>query len=152
MIRSVTFEKTTYADPPAKFEAGTPHISGVIGLGAALDYVNSIGLDRISDHERTLLDYGTEQLKSVPGLQLVGNAANKTSILSFTMADVHPHDIGTLLDQEGIAIRAGHHCTQPLMARFGVAATARASLSFYNTKSEIDALVSALRKVRRVFQ
>ena len=151
MIRSVSFAKTTYAELPAKFEAGTPHIAGVIGLGAAIDYVNALGLERIAAAEAELLHYGTSCLRQIKGLHQVGTAAQKTSILGFTLDDIHPHDIGTLLDQEGIAIRAGHHCTQPLMQRFGLPATARASLSFYNTKAEIDALVVAIEKTQRLF-
>jgi cysteine desulfurase/selenocysteine lyase len=151
MIRSVTFAKTTYADLPAKFEAGTPHIAGVIGLGAAIDYVNHVGLAAIAAAEDELLHYGTRCLSEIPGLRMIGTAEHKTSILGFVLDDIHPHDIGTLLDQEGIAIRAGHHCTQPLMDRFGVPATARASLAFYNTKSEIDTLVQAILKVQRLF-
>jgi len=151
MIKSVTFGKTLYADLPAKFEAGTPHIAGVIGLGAAIDYVQSVGLDRIAAAEAELLDYGTRRLEELEGLRMIGQAAHKTSILGFVLDEVHPHDIGTLLDQEGIAIRAGHHCTQPLMDRFKVPATARASLAFYNTKQEIDALVAAIIKVQRLF-
>lgn len=152
MIRSVTFEKTLYAPLPYKFEAGTPHIGGVIGFGAALDYINSIGIDAIEAHEQELLEYGAAQLKKVPGLTLIGTAKNKASILAFTLDDVHPHDMGTLLDAEGVAIRAGHHCTQPVMARYGVAATARASLAFYNSKSDIDKLVAALLKVKELFK
>ena len=151
MIRSVTFEKTTYNVIPHKFEAGTPNIAGAIGLGAAIDYVSGIGLDRIAAYERELLRYGTERLSSVPGLRLIGTAKEKAGILSFTLGDIHPHDIGTILDSEGIAIRAGHHCTQPVMDRFGIPATARASLAFYNTKAEIDALVNGLYKVLEVF-
>ncbi len=151
MIRSVTFEKTTYAELPAKFEAGTPNIASVIGLGAAIDYVQSIGLDRIAAYEHDLLAYGTEQLQAMPGVNLVGTAAHKASILGFTLDGIHPHDIGTIVDQQGVAIRAGHHCAQPVMARFGVPATARASLAFYNTKAEIDALVAAIRKVQEIF-
>lgn len=151
MIRSVTFEKTTYAALPAKFEAGTPNIGGVIGLGAAIDYVKHLGLERINAYEQELLAYATPRLSEIPGLRLVGTAAKKTSIIGFVLDDVHPHDIGSLLDAEGIAVRAGHHCTQPLMARFGVPATARASFSMYNTKDEVDALVSAIHKVKRLF-
>lgn len=151
MIRSVSFAKTTYAELPAKFEAGTPHIAGVIGLGAAINYINGVGLHHIAAAEAELLQYGTECLRQIKGLTLVGTAAHKTSILGFTLNDIHPHDIGTLLDQEGIAIRAGHHCTQPLMQRFGLPATARASLAFYNTKAEIDALVVAIEKTQRLF-
>jgi len=151
MIRSVTFAKTTYAELPAKFEAGTPHIAGVIGLGAAIDYVNHVGLAAIASAEDELLHYGKRCLSEIPGLRMIGTAEHKTSIFGFVLDDIHPHDIGTLLDQEGIAIRAGHHCTQPLMDRFGVPATARASLAFYNTKSEIDSLVQAILKVQRLF-
>ncbi len=151
MIKSVTFEKTTYNSLPHKFEAGTPNIAGTIGLGAAVDYVTDLGLDRISARERELLDYGTACLSSISGLRLVGTAREKSSVLSFVLDGIHPHDIGTILDAEGIAIRAGHHCTQPVMDRFGIAATARASLSFYNTKEEIDALVRGIDKVMEVF-
>lgn len=151
MIRSVTFEKTTYNVLPYKFEAGTPHIAGGIGLGTAIDYVRQIGLDAIATYERGLLEYGTQALQSIPGLRLVGTAQEKASVLSFTLADIHPHDIGTILDQEGIAVRTGHHCAQPVMERFGVPATARASLAFYNTREEIDALARGLHKVLEVF-
>jgi len=151
MIRSVTFERTLYNEVPYRFEAGTQHIAGVVGLAAAIDYLSDLGLDRVAAHEHELLAYGTEALTTIPGLRLTGTAAQKAGILSFVMDDVHPHDIGTILDREGVAIRAGHHCCQPLMARLGVPATARASLALYNTRAEIDALVSALRKVREVF-
>jgi cysteine desulfurase / selenocysteine lyase len=151
MIRSVTFERTLYNEVPYKFEAGTQHIAGVVGLATAIDYLSDLGLDRVAAHEHELLAYGTEALTKIPGLRLTGTAAQKAGILSFVMDDVHPHDIGTILDREGVAIRAGHHCCQPLMARLGVPATARASLALYNTHAEIDALVSALRKVREVF-
>ena len=151
MIRSVTFEKTTYAEAPSKFEAGTPNIGGVIGLGAAIDYVESIGLTAINAWEQELLAYGTEVLGAIKGLQLIGTALQKTSILSFTLDDVHPHDIGSLLDADGVAVRAGHHCTQPLMARFKVPATARASLSFYNRKADVDALAAAIIKTQLLF-
>jgi len=151
MIKSVTFEKTTYNALPYKFEAGTPNIAGAIGLAAAVDYVTGIGLDRISAHERELLAHGTAALSGVPGLTLVGTAAEKSSVLSFVMDGVHPHDIGTVVDQEGVAIRTGHHCAQPLMQRLGIPATARASLALYNTREEIDALVAALHKVRQLF-
>ncbi len=151
MISSVTFEKTTYKKPPYKFEAGTPHISGVIGLGAALDYVGKLGLEAIAAHEEDLLLYGTGKLTEVPGLKMVGTARHKTGVLSFTLGDIHPHDIGTILDREGVAIRAGHHCAQPVMERFQVPATARASLGLYNTKRELDALVRAVRRVLEVF-
>jgi cysteine desulfurase/selenocysteine lyase len=150
MISSVSFERTLYNALPYKFEAGTPNIGGAIGLSAAIEYVEGLGLDRISRHERDLLAYGTETLTSVPGLQLTGTAAEKAGILAFVLDGVHPHDIGTILDREGVAIRTGHHCCQPLMDRLGVPATARASLAFYNTRAEIDVLASALAKVREV--
>ena len=151
MISSVTFEKTTYNVIPHKFEAGTPNIAGAIGLGAALDYVSRIGMAGIMAQEAGLLAYGTERLLEVPGLRLIGTARAKASILSFVMDGVHPHDIGTIVDQYGVAIRTGHHCAQPVMERFGVPATARASLAMYSTREEIDALVDALGKVREVF-
>ena len=152
MIRSVTFEKTTYADPPSRFEAGTPNIAGAIGLAAALKYVKAVGPNKISDYEDELLRYGTRALASVPGLKIIGTAKEKASILSFTLEGVHPHDIGTILDSRGVAVRTGHHCTQPVMAHFGIPATTRASLAFYNTTAEIDQLVSALQDVRGIFQ
>jgi len=150
MISSVTFEKTIYNKIPYKFEAGTPYIAGGIALGAAIDYLNSIGMDAIAEYEHGLLAYGTEALLPIPGLKLIGTARQKAGVLSFTLDGIHPHDIGTVLDQEGIAIRTGHHCAQPVMDRFGVPATARASLAFYNTRSEIDRLVLGLRKVLEV--
>jgi cysteine desulfurase/selenocysteine lyase len=151
MIASVTFERSTWNALPYKFEAGTPHIEGAIGLGAALDYINGIGFEAIAAHERDLLAYGTQLLESIPGVRLVGTARTKASILSFVMHDVHPHDIGTIVDQHGVAIRTGHHCAQPVMDRFGIPATARASLAMYNTREELDALAVALQKVREVF-
>lgn len=151
MIRSVSFEKTEYADPPQRFEAGTPHIAGVIGLGAAIDYVDSVGLERIAAHEHELLEYATEHMAAISGLRFIGTAAEKAGVVSFVMEQAHPHDIGTILDQDGIAIRAGHHCTQPLMQRFAVPATARASFALYNTREEIDALLQSLEKVVRLF-
>ena len=151
MIRSVTFEKTTYADLPHKFEAGTPHIAGVVGLGAAIDYLTGIGFEAIAPHEADLLAYGTAALSDVKGLRLIGTAAHKASILAFVMKGAHPHDVGTIVDTEGVALRTGHHCTQPIMDRFGVPATARASVGIYNTRGEIDALVRALRRVREMF-
>jgi len=151
MIRSVTFDKTTYADLPDKFEAGTPHIAGAVGLGAAVDYLTAVGFDKISNHEAQLLEYGTAALSDIPGLQLIGTARNKASILSFVLKGAHPHDIGTIVDMEGVSIRTGHHCTQPLMERFGVPATARASIAMYNTREEIDQLVHALCRVREMF-
>jgi cysteine desulfurase/selenocysteine lyase len=152
MILSVTFEKTKYNHLPYKFEAGTPHIEGVIGLGAALDYVTKIGLGAIAAHEHDVLVHGTEVLSAIPGLRLIGTAREKAGVLSFDLEGVHPHDIGTILDQEGIAIRTGHHCAQPVMDRFGVPATARASLALYNTKEEMDALAAGLKKVAEVFR
>jgi cysteine desulfurase/selenocysteine lyase len=152
MIRSVTFEKTTYNKIPYKFEAGTPHIAGVIGLGAAVDYLRQIGLDKIEAYEQELLEYGTKKLLEVPGLRLIGTAKKKAAILSFVLGEAHAHDIGTILDRAGIAIRAGHHCAMPLMQRFHVPATTRASLAFYNTKDEIDRLAEALKEVTEVFQ
>ena len=151
MIRSVTFDKTTYADLPDKFEAGTPHIAGAVGLGAAVDYLMAVGFDKISNHESQLLEYGTAALSEIPGLQLIGTARNKASILSFVLEGAHPHDIGTIVDMEGVSIRTGHHCTQPLMDRFGIPATARASIAMYNTRQEIDQLVRALHRVREMF-
>jgi cysteine desulfurase / selenocysteine lyase len=151
MIMSVTFEKTVYNRLPYKFEAGTPDIAGVIGLGAALDYVTNLGIENIAAHEAQVLDYGTKALTSIPDLRLIGTAKDKASVLSFTLGDIHPHDIGTILDQEGIAIRTGHHCSQPVMQHFGVESTARASLGLYNTKAEIDALARGVEKVREVF-
>jgi cysteine desulfurase/selenocysteine lyase len=151
MISSVTFERTLYNVLPYKFEAGTPHIAGAIGLGAALEYVEAIGLERIGAHEHELLAYGTDRLSAIPGLRLTGTARDKAGILAFVIDGVHPHDIGTIVDREGIAIRTGHHCCQPLMERLGVPATARASLALYNTREEIDALAAAVAKVREVF-
>ncbi|MBI4308093.1 MAG: cysteine desulfurase [Chloroflexi bacterium] len=150
MIKSVTFEKTLYNSLPYKFEAGTPDISGVIGLGAAIDYVTAVGSDRISAYERELLEYGTLRLSTISGLRLIGTARQKAGVLSFVLDGIHPHDIGTILDAEGVAIRTGHHCTQPLMERFGVPATARASLAFYNTRAELDALAKGIEHVIEV--
>ena len=151
MISSVTFERTTYNELPHKFEAGTPHIAGAIGLGAAVDFIADVGFGAIAAHERELLEYATTALSGVPGLRLIGTAREKASILSFVLEGVHPHDVGTVVDTEGVAIRTGHHCTQPVMDRFGVPATARASLAMYNTTDEVDHLVMALAKVREVF-
>ncbi len=151
MIRVVTFEKTTYNDLPYKFEAGTPNIAGGIGLGAALDYVTQIGLDKIAAYEHDLLQYGTEVLSRIPGLRLIGTAREKAAVLSFVIEGIHPHDIGTLLDRQGIAVRTGHHCAQPVMDWFHVPATTRASLAFYNTPAEIDALAAGIEKVKEVF-
>ena len=151
MIKSVTFERTVYNALPYKFEAGTPNIAGVIGMGAAIDYLTEIGMDRIDNYEHGLLEYGTECLSGIDGVKIVGNAPGKASVLSFVMDCAHPHDIGTILDTEGVAIRTGHHCAQPLMNRYGVPATARASLSFYNTRDEVDLLVKAIDRVIEVF-
>jgi cysteine desulfurase/selenocysteine lyase len=151
MISMVTFEKTHYNVLPYKFEAGTPHIAGGIGLAAAIEYVTEIGLDAIAAYEHELLRYATEALATVTGLEMIGTAREKASVLSFVLDGVHPHDIGTILDRDGIAIRAGHHCAMPVMQRFGVPATARASLALYNTRAEVDALVGGLRKVKEVF-
>jgi cysteine desulfurase/selenocysteine lyase len=151
MIKSVTFEKTIYADLPYKFEAGTPNIAGGIGLGAAFDYVTSLGLDNIAAYEHQLLVYGTEALSRIPGLRIIGTAREKAAVLSFVIDGIHPHDIGTVLDRQGIAVRTGHHCAQPVMDRFGVPATTRASLAFYNTFAEIDALAAGLAKVKEIF-
>jgi cysteine desulfurase/selenocysteine lyase len=151
MILSVTFEKTTYNHLPHKFEAGTPHIEGVIGLGAAIDYIRKFGMETIRGYEDDLLEHGTRVLSEVKGLRLVGTAREKAGVLSFTLDGIHPHDVGTILDQEGIAIRTGHHCAQPVMDRFGIPATSRASLAFYNTREELDQLAAGLRKVREVF-
>jgi cysteine desulfurase/selenocysteine lyase len=151
MISSVTFEKTTYNVLPHKFEAGTPHIAGVVGLGAALDYLTAAALDAVAAHEHQLLRYATDALQEIPGLRLIGTAHDKAGVLAFVMDNAHPHDIGQILDQEGVAIRTGHHCCQPVMDRFGVPATARASLGIYNTKEDIDALVAGLHKVKEMF-
>jgi cysteine desulfurase/selenocysteine lyase len=150
MIKSVTFEKTIYNAVPHKFEAGTPDIAGAIGLGAAVDYMEGIGLDRITAYEHDLLQYGTAALSTIPGVKLIGTAREKAGVLSFTVDGIHPHDVGTVLDHEGIAVRTGHHCAQPVMDRFGVPATVRASLAFYNTRAEIDALVDGIRRVVEV--
>jgi cysteine desulfurase / selenocysteine lyase len=151
MILSVTFEKTTYNTIPHKFEAGTPPIAGAIGLGAAIDYLSGIGLDAIAGHETDLLDYATRQVNRLGGVRIIGTAERKAAVLSFAVEGVHPHDVGTLLNEEGVAIRTGHHCAQPVMQRFKVPATCRASFAFYNTLSEVDALVAAIRKVQKVF-
>jgi cysteine desulfurase / selenocysteine lyase len=150
MIKSVTFEKTTYNDLPYKFEAGTPNIAGGLGLGAAIDYVRMLDLEAIGAYEHSLLVYATEELQKIPGVRIIGTAREKASVLSFVMEGIHPHDIGTILDTEGIAIRTGHHCAQPIMQRFGIPATARASFAFYNTKEEVDALVKAIYKVKEI--
>jgi cysteine desulfurase/selenocysteine lyase len=152
MIRSVKFECTVYNDPPYRFEAGTPHIAGAIGLAAALRYLENIGLDNIAAYEHELLEYGTEALGRIEGLRMIGTAPDKAAVLSFVLEGVHPHDIATILDSEGIAIRAGHHCAEPVMDRFGIPATSRASLAFYNTKEEIDALAAGIAKAKEIFQ
>ena len=151
MISSVSFEKTIYNKLPYKFEAGTPNIAGVIGLGAAIDYLSSIGMDAVATYEHELLEYATKAISAVPGVRLVGTAQQKAAVVSFLLGSVHPHDVGTILDQEGIAIRAGHHCAQPVMDRFGVPATVRVSLALYNTRGEIDLLAQGLQKVSEVF-
>ena len=151
MIRSVTFAKTTYAPIPAKFEAGTPDIGGVVGLGAAVDYLTALDRDAAAAHEQDLLEYATKQLGTVPGLRIVGTSAHKASVISFVLDGIHAHDVGTIVDQAGVAIRTGHHCTQPVMEFFEVPATARASFAFYNTRTEVDILVEALKGVRKVF-
>jgi cysteine desulfurase / selenocysteine lyase len=151
MIKSVSFEKTVYNDLPYKFEAGTPNIAGAIGLGVALEYLDGLGLDRVAAHEHALLVHGTERLTALAGLRLVGTAREKASVLSFLVDGVHAHDVGSILDREGIAVRTGHHCAMPVMTRFGIAATARASLAVYNTREDIDALVEGLAKVREIF-
>jgi cysteine desulfurase/selenocysteine lyase len=151
MILSVSFEGTTFNEPPHRFEAGTPNIEGAIGFAAALKYVDDLGLDSIANHEAQLLADATEAILAVPGVRLIGSAPHKASVLAFVMEGVHPHDIGTILDSEGVAVRAGHHCAQPVMARYGLSATVRASFALYNTAREIDALVAGLEKVREVF-
>jgi cysteine desulfurase / selenocysteine lyase len=151
MIRSVSFDGTEFAEPPHRFEAGTPNIEGAVGLAAALDYLDRLGLDAVAAHEHELLERATTAVAAVPGVRLIGTARTKASVLSFVMDGVHPHDIGTILDQQGVAVRAGHHCAQPVMDRFGVAATARASFALYNTLEEVDALVAGLERVREVF-
>jgi cysteine desulfurase/selenocysteine lyase len=152
MILSVSFEKTTYNELPYKFEAGTPNIAGVIALGAAVDYLGAVGLPRVAAHEHDLLAYGTERLREVPGLRLVGTAAQKAAVLSFVIEGLHPHDVGTVLDYEGVAVRTGHHCAQPVMERFCIPATTRASFALYNTREEIDALVRGLHKAVETFR
>ena len=151
MIRHVTLEKSTFAGPPARFEAGTPPISQVIGLGEAVDYINKIGIDKIYEYELSLLEYGTKALNEVEGLRIIGTAENKASILSFDIANIHPHDVVTLLDQDGIAVRGGHHCAQPTMQRFNVPATTRASVSFYNKYEELDTLAESLQRAVKIF-
>jgi cysteine desulfurase/selenocysteine lyase len=150
MIRDVRFGGTTYADPPHRFEAGTPNIAGFVGLGAAIDYIESIGRDRIAVAERDLLDYATSALKTVPGLRIIGEAKHKAAVISFLIDGVHAHDLATLLDHEGIAVRSGHHCAHPLMQFYGVPATCRASFAFYNTGEEIDRFIEAIARVRKM--
>jgi cysteine desulfurase/selenocysteine lyase len=151
MINTVSFEESTFSELPFKFEAGTPHIAGAIALGAAVDYVTGIGLKSIAAHETDLLAYATEQLREINSVRLIGTAPEKAAILSFNLDDIHPHDVGTILDREGIAVRTGHHCAQPVMDRFDVAATVRASFGLYNTRQEVDALVASLRRVQEIF-
>ena len=151
MIRTVSFKKTTYNVLPYKFEAGTPFIAGAIGLGAAIDYINELGLDNIAAHEHELLEYATTLSRDIPELKIIGTAKEKASVFSFTLGRIHPHDIGTILDHEGIAVRTGHHCAMPVMERLGIAATARASFGLYNTREEVDALFAGIRKVQKVF-
>ena len=151
MIRTVSFEKTTYNALPYKFEAGTPNIAGTIGLGAAIDYLNQLGLEQAAAYEHELLAYATKKVSQLPGVRIIGTAREKVSVLSFVIDGVHPHDAGTILDQQGIAVRAGHHCAMPVMERFGIPATTRASFAFYNTIEEVDALVSGIEKVQEVF-
>ncbi len=151
MILSVTFEKTTYNVIPGKFEAGTPPIAAAITLGAAADYITGIGMERIHAHETDLLDYATDRVNRLPGVRIIGTAEKKAAVLSFVVDGVHPHDVGTLLNEEGVAVRTGHHCAQPVMTRFGIPATSRASFAFYNTHAEVDALVAGIRKVQKAF-
>lgn len=151
MISSVTFEKTTYNTIPYKFEAGTPPIAAAIGFGAAIDYLSKIGLDTIAHYEHELLTYATERLSVIPGVKIIGNSISKVAVISFTMDGIHPHDVGTLLNQEGVAVRTGHHCAQPIMQRFNIPATSRASFAFYNTKAEVDALIEGIQNVKKVF-
>jgi len=152
MIRTVTFEESRFADIPYRFEAGTPNIAGAVGLGAALDYVSAVGMGAIAAHERELVAYATRELERIPGLRIVGTAREKASIVSFTLEGVHPHDIGTIVDHAGVAIRAGHHCAMPVMQRFGIPGTARASFALYNTLDEVDALVAGVDEARRMFR
>jgi len=151
MIATVTFEKSTWAELPAKFEAGTPPITEAIGLAAAIDYVSAIGLERIAAHERDLLTYAMQRLSAVDNFRAIGTAPNKTAVISFSLGEAHPHDIATIIDQQGVAVRAGHHCAEPLMNRMGVVGTARASMGLYNTRAEIDQLAAALDKVNAIF-
>ena len=150
--QSSLFQQSQFADIPCRFEAGTPDIAGAVGLGAALDYVSAIGMEAIAAHERELVAYATRELERVPGLRIVGTAKDKASIVSFTLEGVHPHDIGTIVDHAGVAIRAGHHCAMPVMERFGIPGTARASFALYNTRDEVDALVAGVDEARRMFR
>jgi cysteine desulfurase/selenocysteine lyase len=152
MILSVKWEKTTYCGLPSKFEAGTPAIAQAIGLGAAIDYLRELGLERIAAHEHDLLAYATERFAALDGVRIIGQAGNKASVLSFVLEDIHPHDVGTILDNEGIVVRAGHHCAQPVMERLGIPATTRASFSYFNTREDIDALVSGILMVQEIFK
>ena len=151
MIKSVTFEKTIYNDIPNRFEAGTPNIAGTIGLGVSIDYLVSIGIENIAKHEKELLDYATQEIRKIEGVQIIGNAIEKASVLSFVIEGIHPHDIGTILDKQGVAIRTGHHCTQPTMDFYGIPATARASFAIYNSRKDVDALINAVKKTIEVF-
>ncbi len=151
MIHTVSFERSTYADVPQRFEAGTPNIAGVVGLDAAIRYVQEIGLENIAAYEHSLLDMATAELALLPGIRLIGTAKHKAGILSFVVDGIHPHDLGTILDMEGVAIRAGHHCAMPLMTRFGIPGTARASFALYNSQEDIAALVAGLRKAQKLF-
>ena len=151
MILSVTFEKSTFKPIPYKFEAGTPDIAGIAGLAAAIDYLEALDLDAVALHEHDLLEYATERLSEIPGLRIIGTAEQKVAVVSFVLDGIHPHDVGTILDQEGIAVRTGHHCAQPVMQRFGVPATARASFALYNVRADVDALVRGIVKVQEVF-
>jgi cysteine desulfurase/selenocysteine lyase len=151
MILSVSWEKTQFIGLPGKFEAGTPPIAGAIGLGAAFDYLKGLGLDRIAAREHELLRYATERLKALPGLRIIGEARDKASVLSFVLDGIHPHDVGTILDSEGVVVRAGHHCAQPVMTAFGIPATTRASLAYFNTREDVDKLVSGILKVQEIF-
>jgi cysteine desulfurase/selenocysteine lyase len=152
MIKSVTFEKTIFNDIPYKFEAGTPHIEGAIGLGAAIDYLNLFDWNRVQEYERMLLQFAEEEISAIDGLKIIGTAKEKAGVISFVLEGIHPHDIGTVLDRDGIAIRTGHHCAQPVMQRFGIPATARASFAFYNTREEVRSLVRSIQKVKEVFE
>ena len=151
MIKSVTFEKTIYNDIPNRFEAGTPNISGVIGLASAIEYLTEIGMENIYRHEKDLLDYATQEIKKIENVKVIGNASDKTSVLSFVVDNIHPHDIGTIMDKHGVAIRTGHHCTQPIMDFYEIPATARASFGIYNSKQDIDEMINAIEKTIEVF-